>query len=74
MEIGTKKEARITAGSGIVEVGITAGSGIVMVGMVVATGGLGCGGRAGGAELIGKRLKSRGEPSPEFLKLLGASA
>jgi hypothetical protein len=63
MEIGTKKEARITVGSGIVEVG-----------MIVATGGLGCGGRVGAAELIGKRLKSRGEPSPEFLKLLGASA
>jgi hypothetical protein len=49
------------------------GVGIVMVGIVVATGGLGFGGRAGGAELIGKRLKSRGEPSPEFLKLLGTS-
>jgi hypothetical protein len=50
LEIGTKKEARITMGVGI-----------VMVGIVVATGGLGFGGRAGGAELIGKRLKSRGD-------------
>lgn len=39
-----------------------AGVGMVEVGMVVAAGGLGFGGRAGGAELISKRLKSHGDP------------